>query len=81
MFSPYLFNFQFNKDWIKPFFFNFEDVNFVICFFCLTVLHSERPKLYGVLAVLSAIGLRTEKNFMKYGVAPVTTIYGCSKHC
>ena len=24
----------------------------------LTHLHSERPKLYGVLAVLSAIGLR-----------------------
>ena len=26
--------------------------------FCLTLLHSERPKLYGVLAILSAIGLR-----------------------
>ena len=24
----------------------------------LTLLHSERPKLYGVLAILSAIGLR-----------------------
>ena len=24
----------------------------------LTLLHSERPKLYGVLAVLSAMGLR-----------------------
>ena len=23
----------------------------------LTILHSERPKLYGVLAILSAIGL------------------------
>ena len=28
----------------------------------LTLLHSERPKLYGVLAVLSAIGL----NFTDY---------------
>ena len=25
----------------------------------LTLLHSEKPKLYGVLAVLSAIGLKT----------------------
>ena len=25
----------------------------------LTLLHSEQPKLYGVLAILSAIGLRT----------------------
>ena len=24
----------------------------------LTLLHSERPKLYGVLAVLSAVGLK-----------------------
>ena len=24
----------------------------------LTLLHSERPKLYGVLAILSAIGLK-----------------------
>ena len=30
---------------------------------CLTLLPSERPKLYGVLAVLSAIGLsEDEKN-------------------
>ena len=30
---------------------------------CLTLLHSERPKLYRVLAVLSAIGLsEDEKN-------------------
>ena len=28
-------------------------------FTSLTILHSERPKLYGVLAVLSAIGLDT----------------------
>ena len=26
-------------------------------FFSLTLLHSEQPKLYGVLAVLSAVGL------------------------
>ena len=31
----------------------------------LTLLHSERPKLYGVLAVLSAIGL-------KHGFMPST---------
>ena len=24
---------------------------------CLTLLHSERPKLYGVLTILSAVGL------------------------
>ena len=29
----------------------------IICL--LTLLHSERPKLYGVLAVLSAIGLKS----------------------
>ena len=27
---------------------------------CLTLLHSEQPKLYGVLAVLSAIGLNSK---------------------
>ena len=27
-------------------------------FRCLTLLHSERPKLYAVLAFLSAIGLK-----------------------
>ena len=26
--------------------------------FILTLLHSERPKLYGVLVVLSAVGLK-----------------------
>ena len=29
-------------------------------FFPLTLLHSERPKLYGVLAILNAIGLRED---------------------
>ena len=29
-------------------------------FFPLTLLHSERPKLHRVLAVLSAIGLKVE---------------------
>ena len=29
----------------------------------LTLLHSELPKLYGVLAVLSAIGLKLKKEF------------------
>ena len=28
----------------------------------LTLLHSERPKLYGVLAILSATGLRKSKS-------------------
>ena len=32
-------------------------------FFPLTLLHSEQPKLYGVLAVLSAIGLRLGPSF------------------
>ena len=27
-------------------------------FYVLTILHSERPKLYGVLAILSAVGLK-----------------------
>ena len=41
------------------FFFNFADVNFVVCLPCiLTLLHSERPKLDTILAFLSAIGLR-----------------------
>ena len=36
----------------------------------LTLLHSERPKLYGVLAVLSAIGLKTSavERFKNYYV-------------
>ena len=29
----------------------------VLCIYSLTLLHSERPKLNGVLAILSAIGL------------------------
>ena len=29
-------------------------------FYSLTLLHSERPKLYAILAFLSAIGLNTE---------------------
>ena len=32
----------------------------VNCSFPLTNLHSERPKLYGDLTLLSATGLRTE---------------------
>ena len=31
--------------------------------FCLTLLHSERPKLYGYLAVLNAKGLRVLVDF------------------
>ena len=30
---------------------------FVKCLACLTLLHSERPKLYAILAFLSAKGL------------------------
>ena len=30
----------------------------------LTLLHSERPKLYGVLSVLSAVGLITNTNIV-----------------
>ena len=38
-----------------------------VLIFTLTLLHSEQPKLYGVLAVLSAIGLmHTEKNMYFY---------------
>ena len=29
----------------------------------LTLLHSEQPKFYGVLAILSAIGLKYSRNF------------------
>ena len=38
--------------------------------FSLTLLHSEQPKLYGVLAILSAIGFRVDpfwKGFMSQG--------------
>ena len=28
---------------------------------CLTLLHSERPKLYTILAFLNAIGLKAER--------------------
>ena len=31
--------------------------------YCLTLLHSEKPKLYTVLAFLSAVGLRKAFNF------------------
>ena len=34
-------------------------------FFPLTQLHSEQPKLYGVLAVLNAKGSRVNPNFVK----------------
>ena len=33
-------------------------VSFETTFYMLTLLHSERPKLYAILAFLSAIGLR-----------------------
>ena len=33
--------------------------------FSLTLLHSEWPKLNGVLAILNAVGLRVTHNFLK----------------
>ena len=35
----------------------------------LTLLHSERPKLYGVLAVLSAIGLNKQLPLMIFKIS------------
>ena len=40
----------------------------------LTLLHLERPKLYGVLAVLSAIGLRTG-NFVQNVFSNLYKVY------
>ena len=37
-----------------------EDICNSCTMVCLTLLHSERPKLYAILAFLSAIGLRNE---------------------
>ena len=38
---------------------NFEKYIFTLqILYCLTLLHSERPKLYAILAFLSAIGLK-----------------------
>ena len=31
-----------------------------IVYYSLTLLHSERPKLYAILAFLNAVGLKTE---------------------
>ena len=39
---------------------------FVVRSYFLTQLHSERPKLYGVLTVLSAVGLKTKFLYMFY---------------
>ena len=36
--------------------------------FSLTLLHSEWPKLYGVFAILSAIGLITTTTIIKPGI-------------
>ena len=46
----------------------------------LTLLHSERPKLHRVLAVLSAIGLRTCLGFEALAQAkPLENLYNYSK--
>ena len=37
----------------------------------LTLLHSERPKLYAILTFLSAIGLTTKKQTTKFSSANV----------
>ena len=45
----------------------------------LTLLHSERPKLYGVLAILSAIGLNMKMwllNFHYHGVLAILSAIG-----
>ena len=45
---------------MKQFFFNLQIYILSDCFsVTLTLLHSERPKLYTILAFLSAIGLRS----------------------
>ena len=41
-----------------------------------TLLHSGRPKLYGVLTVLSAIGLNTDKFFNRHGFGWERIKYG-----
>ena len=38
-----------------------EELFHIIAFVVLTLLHSERPKFYRILAVLSAIGLKSLK--------------------
>ena len=45
---------------LKKFFFHYENgrKHIEIFPYTLTLFHSERPKLNGVLAILSAIGLR-----------------------
>ena len=45
----------------------------------LTLLHSEGPKLYGVLAILSAIGLKKKTfnvpgNHLKYCILVLTVL-------
>ena len=40
----------------------------------LTLSHSERPKLYTVLAFLNAVGLKNEISGIKYGHDRVKTI-------
>ena len=40
----------------------------VVCFNHLTILHSERPKLYRVLAVLNEIGLIAQDSYCQFEV-------------
>ena len=45
----------------------------------LTLLHSERPKLYGVLVVLSAIGLKEEVCFRRKPFPLLIDYFGMAK--
>ena len=61
------------------------NILFVICLFCLkttclirlTLLHSEWQKLYGVLAILSAIGLKLLHASAVMVYLSVTSVFKC----
>ena len=38
-------------------------ISYTVAVIILTLLHSERPKLYAILAYLSAIGIKSEKSW------------------
>ena len=54
-------------------------MTFVICCFgALTLLHSERPKLYAFLVFLSALGLRNKTNMWKENYKNDMMMFMCS---
>ena len=53
---------------IKVVLITFLTVNYCKTVIALTLLHSEQPKLHGVWAVLSAIGLSTTKICYDYDI-------------